>query len=172
MKKTLTIIFTLAYSLMFAQPDTCKNLLGALPTLQEYGKYALAQGLVCEGGFVTTYFTTGEGDTQQIFSVMLSDGKHETNDGMLDDAKAKYEIAKASSDKTALTVSRFTTGSHSLVAHDINNGIKRIYGYKVILKNRYVLDIMANSDTITNLNEFQDFIADYVAAIKEYSLPE
>jgi hypothetical protein len=171
MKKLLAIVFTLCCTSLFAQSEICKTLMGALPSIQQYGKYTLTQGFVCEDGYITTYYSQGVGEYQQLFSIMLTDTKQEANAGMLGDAQSKHEMAKTSSDKGALTVSRFKLGSKSLVAHDINTGIKRIYGYKVILKNRYVLDIMVNSDAITNLEQFQDFIADYVASIKEYALP-
>ncbi|KOS06587.1 hypothetical protein AM493_11495 [Flavobacterium akiainvivens] len=171
MKKLLTITFTLVTTAIFAQADICKNLIGALPNLQRYDKYSLAQGFVCEQGYITTYYTIGDGENQQVFSIILTDTKQESNHGMLEDAESKYEIAKKSSDKSAMTVSRLKLGTKSIVSHDVNTGTKRIYGYKVILKNRYVLDIMVNNNNIMNLNQFQDFISDYVASIKEYSLP-
>jgi hypothetical protein len=170
MKKIFLALFVTACTSMLAQTDGCEALLNALPTPESYGKYKMAQFPECFDGYVTAYYSYGEADNEQLFSVMLTDTKHEANTGMLADAQSKHQMALKSNDKTALKVSRFKMGSHSLVAHDVNTGVKRIYGYKVILKNRYVLDVMANSDTITNLDQFQDFIAGYIATIKEHAL--
>ncbi len=171
MKKILILIFFLACTTSQAQ-SICQSLMNAMPNPQYYGKYIREQGFVCEDGYITAYYTYGEGDNQQVFSLMLTDTKNRANLGMLEDAQSKYEIARKSTDKSALTISRLKLGTKGIVAHDINTGTKRIYGYKVILKNRYVLDVMANSDTITNLNEFQDFIADYISKINETALPQ
>lgn len=170
MKNILILLLLITGKMAFAQGDICKALENAVPSPESYGKYKLVQLPECTDGYVTLYYIDASA-TEQVFSIILTDTKHPSNKGMLADAESKYKMASLSNDKGSLTVSRFKLGNRSLVAHDVNTGAKRIYGYKTILKNRYVLDVMMNNSAVKDLAQFQDFIADYLSKVNESVLP-
>jgi len=169
--KSIFLFFCLAFTITTYSQNTCTALTNALPKIKQYGKYKLAAPPTCSEGIVVTYYTFGSFDDEQVFTVMLTDTKHPANEPTLRDVEDNCETAKTSKDKTALKTSRFKLGGKNFVAHDVNTGIKRVYGYTAILKNRYILELRANNDKIANLDEFQDFIADYLSKVNESGLP-
>lgn len=169
--KTIFLFFCLTLTItIYSQDINCNALTDALPKIEQYKKYKLAVPPTCSEAVVLTYYIFGKFDDEQVFTVMLTDTKHPANEPTLGDVETKFEMAKTSKNKTAIKISRFNLGSKSFVAHDVNTGIKRVYGYFTILKNRYILELRVNSDKILNLDEFQDFIADYISKINESGL--
>ncbi len=172
MKNKLLLFFSLLATTVYAQNGAdCKTLIDALPKLQKYHQFKLISPANCAEGIVTTYYSIGSHDDQLLFSVMITDAKPIANQGVIGDITTKYEMAKTAKDKTAIKLSRFKLGTKGFVAHDVNTGIKRVYMYTCILKNRYVLDLRVNNDQLKNLDQFEDFIADYLSKFKEDLLP-
>ncbi|MES2486381.1 MAG: hypothetical protein V4581_10610 [Bacteroidota bacterium] len=173
MKKLLLLFFAALTTMARAQaPEGCKVLMAVLPNMPQYKQFKLLAPASCDEGLVATYYSIGTHSDQQVFSIILTDTKPVRNQGLLGDAETKYDMAKESKDKTALKLSRFQLGAKSWVSHDVNAGIRRVYGYTTILKNRYLLEILLNNPAILNLDQFQDFISDYLSKFKEDTLPK
>ncbi len=170
--RNLLLIFLVSISII-AKGQTssnCKELISVFPTMEKYGLYLMVQPPTCNDNEVIVYYMFDEFDDQQNFIISLKDSKPNERESLIRNAEDKYEMAKTSKDETTIKLSRFKLGSKSLVAHDHLTGIKMGYMYKCILKNRYILTINLNSDRISNLDEFQDFIIDYLSKIKEGGL--
>ncbi len=174
MKNILLLFLITSATISKSQtPTTCKELIAAMPSMQQYKIYIIAQPPICDDEAVTTYYLFDKMDDEQRFMVMLQDTKSERKQGLMADALTKYEMAKTSKDKTALRLSRFKVGSKSFVSHDYRPvGLKRDYGYTTILKNRYILNIILNNNNITNLDQFENLIEEYVFKIKDGGLPD